>query len=239
MPAPATFETFESALRDLVSRFSAGATGFLSRDYAEASVRQDFLDPFFFALGWDLKNERQLILNKREVEIESRTMIDGRKKRADYLFRIDGTDRFVCEAKKPAEVLNSDHAFQAKRYARNKVLPLALLTDFEGLCLYLRSLSNVFRGGWITCTKQYFGELPIVSLDLRKATDRIRHDRLIALVDKMLALTPKLHAATGDHERSTLQNAVTATDRQIDQLVYELYALTPEEIAFVESADNA
>lgn len=137
MPAPATFETFEPALRDLVARFSAGASGFLSRDYAEASVRQDFLDPFFTALGWDLKNERQLILNKREVEIESRTMIDGRKKRADYLFRIDGTDRFVCEAKKPAEVLNSDHAFQAKRYARNKVLPLALLTDFEGLCLYV------------------------------------------------------------------------------------------------------
>ena len=140
MSVPATFETFESALSDLVARFSAGATGFLSRDYAEASVRQDFLDPFFAALGWDLKNERQLILNKREVEIESRTIIDGRKKRADYLFRIDGTDRFVCEAKKPAEVLNSDHAFQAKRYARNKVLPLALLTDFEGLCLYVVAL---------------------------------------------------------------------------------------------------
>jgi len=27
-----------------------------------------------------------------------------------------------------------------------------------------------------------------------------------------------------------------ATDRQIDQLVYQLYGLTPEEIALVESA---
>jgi hypothetical protein len=35
-------------------------------------------------------------------------------------------------------------------------------------------------------------------------------------------------------ERRTLQNAVTATDRQIDALVYELYGLTPEEIALVE-----
>jgi len=33
-----------------------------------------------------------------------------------------------------------------------------------------------------------------------------------------------------------LQNAVTATDRQIDELVYELYGLTPEEIALVESS---
>ena len=26
---------------------------------------------------------------------------------------------------------------------------------------FLGCISNVFRGGWITCTKQYFGELPI------------------------------------------------------------------------------
>jgi len=52
----------------------------------------------------------------------------------------------------------------------------------------------------------------------------------------MLVLTPKLRAAATEKERATLQNAVTATDRQIDQLVYELYELTPEEIALVEGA---
>lgn len=43
-----------------------------------------------------------------------------------------------------------------------------------------------------------------------------------------------LCAATSDAEKATLQNAVTATDRQLDQLVYELYGLTPEEIQLVE-----
>jgi len=33
-----------------------------------------------------------------------------------------------------------------------------------------------------------------------------------------------------------MQNAVTATDQQIDALVYDLYGLTPEEIALVESS---
>jgi hypothetical protein len=51
---------------------------------------------------------------------------------------------------------------------------------------------------------------------------------------KSLALTPKLRAATSDSEKAKLQNAVTATDHQIDQLVYELYELTPEEIALAE-----
>jgi DNA-binding transcriptional ArsR family regulator len=49
-------------------------------------------------------------------------------------------------------------------------------------------------------------------------------------------LMPKLCAATAESEKATLQNAVTATDQQIDQLVYELYHLTPEEIALVEGA---
>ena len=35
-------------------------------------------------------------------------------------------------------------------------------------------------------------------------------------------------------EKATLQNAVDSTDRKIDDLVYELYGLTPEEIALVE-----
>ncbi len=60
------------------------------------------------------------------------------------------------------------------------------------------------------------------------------HDRLAGLVDKMLALVPKLRAAKTDAERQTLQNAVTATDQQIDALVYELYGLTEDEIKLVE-----
>ncbi len=54
------------------------------------------------------------------------------------------------------------------------------------------------------------------------------------LVDKLLGLMPKLRAATLEREHAALQNAVTATDQQIDALVYDLYGLTPEEIQLVE-----
>jgi len=40
--------------------------------------------------------------------------------------------------------------------------------------------------------------------------------------------------ANSDAERQTMQNAVTATDQQIDALVYELYGLTADEIRLVE-----
>ena len=39
-----------------------------------------------------------------------------------------------------------------------------------------------------------------------------------------------------DHEKSLIQRQIDATDKQIDQLVYELYGLTDEEIRIVEEA---
>ena len=38
-----------------------------------------------------------------------------------------------------------------------------------------------------------------------------------------------------DHRRVALERRIAATDRQIDKLVYDLYGLTTEEVAIVES----
>jgi len=38
------------------------------------------------------------------------------------------------------------------------------------------------------------------------------------------------------HEQTAVQRQIDATDRQIDQLVYQLYVLTDEEIKIVEEA---
>ena len=50
----------------------------------------------------------------------------------------------------------------------------------------------------------------------------------------MLDVNKKLPEAKIDHEKVLLQRQIEATDAEIDKLVYELYGLTPEEIAIVE-----
>ncbi len=50
----------------------------------------------------------------------------------------------------------------------------------------------------------------------------------------MLKLHKNLQAAKTNHEKSLIQRQIDATDKQIDQLVYELYDLTEEEIRIVE-----
>ena len=137
MPDRATFDSFQRELARLVDIFGRNLDAYKSAAYDEASLRQEFLNPVFRALGWDIENRAGLIPQRREVETESRTQIGGRQKRADYLFRTHPTDRFICEAKKPAEELHATCAFQAKRYAWNKGLALAVLTDFEEMKVFI------------------------------------------------------------------------------------------------------
>ena len=61
-----------------------------------------------------------------------------------------------------------------------------------------------------------------------------RHDKMVALVERLLALHKRLAAATIPADKNLYQRQIEATDRQIDALVYELYGLMVEEIRVVE-----
>ncbi len=60
---------------------------------------------------------------------------------------------------------------------------------------------------------------------------------MVALVERMLALHQQLAAAKIGHDKTALQRQIEATDKQIDQLVYELYGLSEEEIKIVEGGN--
>ncbi|HET9417741.1 MAG TPA: hypothetical protein VFO30_00235 [Chthoniobacterales bacterium] len=59
---------------------------------------------------------------------------------------------------------------------------------------------------------------------------------MVSLVERILELHKELAAARSEHAQTNLQRQIDASDAQIDQLVYELYDLTPEEIKIVQSA---
>jgi hypothetical protein len=94
----ATFDTSQSELLRLES-FAHNLAEHKRLSYVEAQLRDDFLNPFFAALGWDIANTARLVQKHREFEIESRTQIAGRQKRADYLLRIGGAREFCLNSK--------------------------------------------------------------------------------------------------------------------------------------------
>ena len=77
--------------------------------------------------------------------------------------------------------------------------------------------------------------IPISTFDFSNPADKARHDRMVALVETMLVLHKHLPEVNTPQEKDVIQCQITATDAQIDKLVYQLYGLTEEEIAVVES----
>ena len=125
-------------IQQLVAKFTANRDAYRSGKYNEAQLRQEFLDPFFEALGWDVYNKKSYSPDYREVVIEDSLEIEGASKAPDYAFRIGGVRKFFVGAKKPKVDIQYDihPAYQLRRYAWNAHLPLSILTDFEELAVY-------------------------------------------------------------------------------------------------------
>lgn len=123
-------DAYRSRLRELRSNATS-----------EAVIRQEFLDPFWEALGWDVRNRANKAAGEKDVLIEAGvdTIEDKRfrHKRCDYFFRVSGFPRFLLEAKKPAvEADDPDAVFQTKTYAWNAKIPFAILSNFEEFRLF-------------------------------------------------------------------------------------------------------
>jgi hypothetical protein len=81
---------------------------------------------------------------------------------------------------------------------------------------------------------QYMEKVPIRVIDFSDRSDISRHKRIVELVKQMLESYERLPQAKTPNEKESLQRQIDATDKQIDQLVYQLYGLTDEEIEMVE-----
>jgi hypothetical protein len=106
------------------------------------------------------------------------------------------------------------------------------------LDFYLKGVSTSFRGGYLAANRQFIEQLPIRTIDFSNPTDRVRHDRMVELAETMLKLYKQLAVAKTSYGKTTIQRQIDATDKQIDQLVYELYGLTNGEIRIVEEASD-
>ena len=122
-------EQARQKIKELVDRFRMNIDVYKKSTYNETQVRREFIDPFFEALGWDVRNKQGYAEQYKEVVHED-TIKVGRSTRApDYSFRIGGQRKFFVEAKKPAVNVKEDvsPAYQLRRYAWSAKLPLFIL----------------------------------------------------------------------------------------------------------------
>ncbi|MCL5020362.1 MAG: type I restriction enzyme HsdR N-terminal domain-containing protein, partial [Bacteroidetes bacterium] len=125
------------SVRKLVEDFKSHERDYLSPIYQESQVRQDFIDKFFTALGWDVTHERQKNPHEYEVQIENRVSEGDSQQRADYAFFLAPNfddPKFFVEAKRPAlKLKDTDFFFQTMNYGYPRNTPIAVLTNFTDL----------------------------------------------------------------------------------------------------------
>src|SRR5205807_229268 len=74
----------------LVERFESSRDDYHSGDYNEARLRQEFVNPLFKALGWDMDNEQGHAEAYKDVIHEDAIKVSGGHKAPDYCFRMAG-----------------------------------------------------------------------------------------------------------------------------------------------------
>ena len=128
------------------------------------------------------------------------------------------------------------------------------------LTFFFQRISSPFQNGWFAYEPRYLERIPIRTINFSDPADKARHDKMVSLVERMLELhkqaPPNLPAKNSGQVRSPSPNSanlerasgrgrtpqdqemvkreIESTDREIDQLVYELYGLSEDDIKIVE-----
>ena len=93
---------------------------------------------------------------------------------------------------------------------------------------------NLTKGAFTKVRTNQLARLPIPPINFSDPTEKAQHDKLVALVESMLELQKKYHDARMERDKELYERQIKFVDTQIDKLVYDLYALTEEEVRVVE-----
>ena len=133
-------------LIELVRAYAEHFAQYRRTDYNETEVRNDFINPFFEILGWDVLNKKKLPQHLREVKHEASVYVEedgeNRKKKPDYAFHLGTEVCFFLETKKPSVNImeNKEAAFQTRRYGWNGNLKASILSNFTDMIIYDTSI---------------------------------------------------------------------------------------------------
>lgn len=127
-------------IEELVEKYKTHIDYYKDPSYNETLLRNDFLNPFFELLGWDIKNSSGKPTNEREVILEEGLKENAAEnsKKPDYTFRLYSERKFFLEAKKPSISIESDPktAKQVRRYGFTAKLKISVISNFEYLAIY-------------------------------------------------------------------------------------------------------
>jgi type I restriction-modification system DNA methylase subunit len=123
----------------------------------------------------------------------------------------------------------------SRSFSESNFYWLALLNS-RLLWWFLSNTGTALRGGYFRFKTNYLNPFPVRTINLSDTSDKARHDQIVELVKEELRLHSEAVKSKGG--QAAVKDRIATTDRQIDQLVYELYGLTYKEIEIIEASSR-
>lgn len=209
LPSQTDREEDEKALLQRIQNHYPAVARYLKTPDTAAAINADNKSPWYVTrckIAFMSKNITKIFFPCQSI-VPVFTYDDGRSV-------IDrNTGYLVTSSRYLLAVLNS-------RLARFWFMHRQLAADARGLTDTVAAVAGFF--------------IHVPDLDDEKEANR--HARIGMLAQKMLVYHEQLAGGRDEIVREPLRKKIERADRQIDALVYELYGLTPEEIAVVEES---
>jgi len=122
--------------------------------------------------------------------------------------------------------------FSDKVKGQNELFYLAILNS-KLFWFFISNTSTALRGNAYRLTPEFINPFSFPKINLNNNSQKLIHDKLVALAEVMLDLNKRIQTAKGSR-KVQIQRQGEKTDREIDDLVYRLYGITEEEREVIE-----
>jgi type I restriction-modification system DNA methylase subunit len=172
----------------------------------------------------------------------------GRKPGSYQWYEIQDAIDYYAEFEKPkiivpAIVRSASYALDDSKFYSNDKTSIVATDDLYLLGILnarlsdfvMHSIASTKQGGYFEYKPMYLEQLPILAIDQADPSQKAIHEKIVSLVDRILELHKRKNDLPPSAERERIEREIAVTDENIDQLVFDLYQLTPEERMIIEA----
>ncbi|MGB7622323.1 MAG: N-6 DNA methylase, partial [Terriglobia bacterium] len=103
---------------------------------------------------------------------------------------------------------------------------------------FIQQTATQMRGGYYSYESRFIRSLPIERIIPGSGVVDSHRERVVSLVERIIDLKTRFASVHTEHDKTSIGREIDTMDHLIDQVVYQIYGLTDDEIKAVESAKN-
>ena len=98
----------------------------------------------------------------------------------------------------------------------------------------MKTIASTKQGGYFEYKPMYVSKLPIKEIDFNKKLEKENHAEIVKLVGQLLKHNEEKSRAKLQTKISQLEGKIDYCENKINEIVYQLYELTADEIKIIE-----